>query len=163
LPETDSIASGLLSPEFFAVVSSLEALAGEPAAPATCSFLTSRAAITGLGSVRQKPVFTTLEQTTVAVGVPTARSRRLTRRECVGKLRMAHGRNCSRAVRRREGGTSRRHFALTIERTVMGNRPAITFQLTCIESHVPATCQRRTLREPKLRSTDRGMAQVALR
>ena len=26
---------------------------------------------------------------------------------------MAHGRYCSRAVRRREGGTSRRHFAPT--------------------------------------------------
>src|ERR1017187_10102881 len=70
---------------------------------------------------RKSAVFTTFEQTTVAAGVPTARWGRLTRQQCAGKLRMAHGRDCSRAVRRREGGTSRRHFAPTIDRAVIGN------------------------------------------
>ena len=121
LPETDSIASGLISTELLAVVSSLEALTRVPAAPASRSFLTSRAAITSLRPARQEPDFTTFQQTTVAAGVPTARSGRLTRQQCAGKLSMAHGRDCSRAVRRREGGTSRRQFAPMIDSAVIGN------------------------------------------
>src|SRR6185312_4130515 len=56
-----------------------------------------------------EPAFTSLEQTTTAARVTTARAGQETGRLTLGrdgrKLRMAHGRYCSRAVRRREGGT----------------------------------------------------------
>src|SRR5271166_5176439 len=83
-----------------------------PDSPALCGNLASCAAITSLGPRGQKPAFTTFEQAPAATGVPTAGAGWLTGQQRVGKLETAHGRYCSRAVRRREGGTSRRHLAL---------------------------------------------------
>ena len=106
-----AIASALISAALFAVVASSIELVGKPDSPVLCAKLASCAAITSLGPSGQKPAFTTFEQAPAATGMPAAGAGWLTGQQRVGKLETAHGRYCSRAVRRREGGTSRRYLA----------------------------------------------------
>jgi hypothetical protein len=95
--------------------------------------------------------------------VPTAKAAWLTRCQRAGTLNRAHGRACSRAVRRREGGTSRRHFAPTTWTPLVQAPAADTCQLTCSISHVRGDAGAGSRGRPMPRSTDRGMAQLALR
>jgi hypothetical protein len=111
LPYTVTIASGLIAAALPAVGSGSVVLTGMPAAPAPCGLLTVRTAITCLWLVGQVPAFAAFEEATATARVPAAGAEWLTRRQCQRKLRMAHGRDDSRAVRRRGGGTPRRHFA----------------------------------------------------
>jgi hypothetical protein len=124
LPPT-AIASGLVAPALLAVGGGPVALTGMPASPASCGVLAGRATVPCLGPFGQEPAFTPFEQATPAAGVATAtaehRAGCLTPSGRERKLRMAHGRTCSRAVRRRGGGTSRRHFAPTTWSPVVSN------------------------------------------
>jgi hypothetical protein len=112
-----AITAGLVPAVLFTVGGSPVALTGMPAPPASGGLLAGRAAVTCLGPLGQEPAFTPFEQAKPAAGMPTARATPgagwLTLRQCAWKLSMAHGRYCSRVVRRREGDASRRHFALT--------------------------------------------------
>ena len=131
-------ASGLVAAMVLAVWGRPIALPGHPAAPASRGGLAGRATVTSLGPARQEPTFTPLEQAATAAGVPSARRGWLTRHQCLGKLETAHGRSRSRAVRRREGDTSRRPFAPTAWTAVVGNRTARTLQITCTDSCLPS-------------------------
>ena len=112
-----AIASGLVPAALFAVGGGPVVLTGMPAPPALGGALAGRATVACLRPLGQEPTFTAFEQATSAAGVPPARASQgagwLTLRQCEGKLSMAHGRVFSRAVRRRGGGTSRRHIAPT--------------------------------------------------
>jgi hypothetical protein len=132
------IAPGLVPAVLLALGGGSVALTGMPSPPASGSALTGRATVPRLGPLGQEPAFTALEQALAAAGVPPAKTGWLTARQCEGKLRMAHGRTCSRAVRRREGDISRRHFAPTTLAAV-NDRAARTSQLTCIASRLPTT------------------------
>jgi hypothetical protein len=136
LPCTLAMASGLFSTAFLALDGRSISLAGMPGPPALCGFPTSRAAITSLGPRGQEPAFAILKQASATARVPTARAARLTRRQRAGTLKWAHGRVSSRAVRRREGGASRRHFAPTAWTPLVQTPAADTCQLTCSTSHV---------------------------
>jgi len=160
LVDTAAMASGLVAAALLAVGGGPVALTGQPAPPASCSILAGRATVACLGPTGQEPAFTPFEQTATAVGMPTTKAGWLTQHQGAGKLEMAHGRNCSRAVRRREGCTSRRPFAPTAGMASVGNRAARTSQITCSDSCLP---RREGQRGPKPRSTNRGMAQLALR
>ena len=106
-----AVASGLVAAALLAVGGGPVALTGTPA---VCGVLAGGATVTCLGPSGQEPALTSLEQAPAAGGARDARraqSGRLTRGQRPGRLKVAHGRYCSRAVRRREGGTSRRHFA----------------------------------------------------
>ena len=74
-----------------------------------CYVLASRTTEPSLGPLGQEPAFTPFEQATAAARVPAARADQetgwLTLERDGWKLRMAHGRYCSRAVRRRAGGS----------------------------------------------------------
>jgi hypothetical protein len=137
LPATRAIASVLVSTAFLALVAGPVALVGIPDLPGSCGFLASFAAITSLGPAGQEPAFTTFEQASAATRVPTAGAGWLTGQQRVGKLETAHGRYSSRAVRRREGGTSRRHFALMTRSRVERNQATRTSQITCSTSRLP--------------------------
>ena len=127
-------------------------------------FSTSRTAVTSLWPRRQEPAFAILKQAPATARVPTANAAWLTRRQRAGKLKWAHGRVSSRAVRRREGGTSRRHFAaddVDAARPGSGGRymPAYLQHFTRASGCTDMSSEGR----PVPRSTNRGMAQVALR
>jgi hypothetical protein len=136
-----AIASGLVSAALFAVDGGAVALRGMPAPPAPGGVSAGGAAVACLGPLGQEPAFTTLEEATPAAGVPGANTGRkggwLTRGRGAGRLSMAHGRNCSRALRRRGGGTSRRPFAPTTGKPVAGAQAARTGQRTPSDSKVP--------------------------
>ena len=163
LPYTLAMASGLFSTAFLAVDGSFISLAGMPGPPAHCGFSTSRAAITSLGPRGQKPAFAIFKQASATARMPTARAGRLTGRQRAGTLKWAHGRVSSRAVRRRGGGTSRRHFAPTAWTPLVQTPAADTCQLTCSMSHMRQDARACRKGRPMPRSTDRGMAQLALR
>ena len=93
--------------------------------------------------------------------MPPGRIRELTLGQRQGKLGMAHGRVDSRVVRRRGGGASRRYFAPSPRQPGVGYPTAHTSQDKCRDSF-KLDMRGRKRREPKLRSTDRGMAQLAL-
>ena len=134
-----------------------------PDSPALCGNLASCAAITSLGPRGQKPAFTTFEQAPAATGGPTAGAGWLTGQQRVGKLETAHGRDSSRAVRRREGGTSRRHLALN-DSASRRAQPSDTYKsdyLPCIT--LARDGRMGSTREPLSRSTNRQMAHVAPR
>ena len=136
LPRTLAMASGLFSAAFLALDGGSIGLTGMPGPPALRGFSTSRAAITSLGPGRQEPAFATFKQAPATARVPTAKAAWLTRHQRAGTLKWAHGRDSSRAVRRREGGTSRRYFAPTTWTPLVQDPAADTFQLTCSISHV---------------------------
>ena len=163
LPCAVTIASGLIAAALPAVGSGSVVLSGMPASPAPCSLLAVRAAITCLRLAGQVPTFAAFEEATATAGVPGAGTEWLTRRQCQRKLRMAHGRDHSRVVRRRGGGTSRRHFAPLSSSSSVGDPSAHTSQRTCNGLVVPKVNWMWDEREPKPRSTDRGMDQLALR
>jgi hypothetical protein len=131
-----AMALGLLSSAFLAVDGGSISLTGMPGPPVRRSFLTSWAAITSLGPRWQEPAFAAFKEAPTAARVPTAKAAWLTRRQRAGTLNRAHGRACSRAVRRREGGTSRRYFAPTTWTPLVQAPAADTCQLTCSISHV---------------------------
>jgi len=134
-----------------------------PDSPALCGNLASCAAITSLGPRGQKPAFTTFEQAPAATGVPTVGAGWLTGQQRVGKLETAHGRDSSRAVRRREGGTSRRHLALN-DSASRRAQPSDTYKsdyLPCIT--LARDGRMGSTREPLSRSTNHQMAHVAPR
>ena len=135
--DTIAIAPALVSTVFLALFASSIRLVGMPDSPVSCSNLAVCAAITSLGPAGQKPAFTTFEQAPAATGVPAAGTGWLTGQQSVEKLEAAHGRSCSRAVRRREGGTSRRHFALMTRSRVERNQATRTSQITCRVSRMP--------------------------
>ena len=108
-----AMASSLLSAAFLALGGGSISLTGMPGPPAFRGCSTCRAAIASLGPGRQEPAFAIFQQAPAAARVPTVKTDWLTWRQCAGTLKWAHGRTSSRAVRRREGGTSRRHFAPT--------------------------------------------------
>ena len=130
------MASGLFSASFLALDGSSISLTGVPGPPVLGGFSTSRAAITSLGPRRQEPAFAIFKQAPATARVPTATAAWLTRRQCAGTLKSAHGRTSSRAVRRREGGTSRRYLAPTTWTPLVQAPAADTCQLTCGISHV---------------------------
>jgi hypothetical protein len=136
-PCTLATASGLLSASFLALNGGPVALTGIPVPPAPRGSLASRAAVTSLGPRGQKPAFTTFKQTAMAARVPTAKAVGLTQHQRAGKLDKAHGRDCSRAVRRREGDTSRRYLAPTTWTPLAQDAAAYTCQITCSTSHLP--------------------------
>lgn len=127
---------GLLSSAFLALDGGSISLTGMPGPPVRRSFLTSRAAITSLGPRWQEPAFAAFKEAPAAARVPTAKAAWLTQCQRAGTLDRAHGRACSRAVRRREGGTSRRYFAPTTWTPLVQAPAADTCQLTCSISHV---------------------------
>jgi hypothetical protein len=129
-------ALGLFSPAFLALDGGSISLTGMPGPPVRRSFLTSRAAITSLGPRWQEPPFAVFKEASATARVPTAKAAWLTRCQRAGTLNRAHGRACSRAVRRREGGTSRRYFAPTTWTPLVQAPAADTCQLTCSISHV---------------------------
>jgi len=131
-------------------------LSGEPAAPAASGVLTGWATVAGLGSPGQEPAFTSLEQAAAAGGMPAVRTGGLTRHQGVGRLGTAHGRACSRAVRRRGGGASRRHSAPTAGMARVGDRAARTRQISCRDSCLP-----RREREGASQSRDQPIAALA--
>jgi hypothetical protein len=137
LPCAVTIASGLIAAALPAVGSGSVMLSGMPASPAPCSLLAVRAAITCLRLAGQVPTFAAFEEATATAGVPGAGAEWLTRRQCQRKLRMAHGRDHSRVVRRRGGGTSRRHFAPLSSSSSVGDPSAHTSQRTCNGLVVP--------------------------
>ena len=157
------MASGLLSAAFLALDGSSVSLAGVPGPPMPGGFSTSRATVTSLGPRRQEPAFAIFKQAPATARVPTAKAAWLTRRQRAGTLKWAHGRTSSRAVRRREGGTSRRHFAPTTWTPLVQAPAADTCQLTCSISHMRQDARACRKGRPMPRSTDRGMAQLALR
>jgi hypothetical protein len=108
-----AMASGLVAAVLSTVAGGAIASGGEPAAPAACGGLTGGATVAGLGPARQEPSLASLEQATAAAGMPATGSGRLTRDQGVVRLVTAHGRRCSRVVRRRGGDASRRPFAPT--------------------------------------------------
>ncbi len=163
LPYTLAMASGLFSTAFLALDGSSISLAGMPGPPAHCGFSTSRAAITSLGPRGQEPAFAIFKQASATARVPTAKAAWLTPRPRAGTHKWAHGRDSSRAVRRREGGTPRRHFAPTAWTPLVQAPPADTCQLTCSMSHLRQDARACRDGRPMPRSTDRGMAQLALR
>jgi hypothetical protein len=136
-----AIASRLVAAALFPVGGRPVALSGTPAPPALGRVLAGRTTEPSLGPMGQEPAFTPFEQATAAAGVPAARAGQgagwLTLGRDERRLRMAHGRDCSRAVRRREGGTSRRHFAPTRWWSPVGNSAARTSQPTWSDSEVP--------------------------
>ncbi len=136
------MASGLVTAALLAVGGVAIALTGPPAAPPPCGVLAGGATVTGLRPARPEPALAPLEQAAAAIGVPTVRVGRLTRPQGAGRLETAHGRSCSRAVRRREGGTSRRPFAPTVWTAVVGSRAARILQITCTGACLPGTKRR---------------------
>jgi hypothetical protein len=131
-----AMALGLFSSAFLALDGGSISLTGMPGPPVRRSFLTSRAAITSLGPRWQEPAFAVFQEAPATARVPTAKAAWLTRCQRAGTLNRAHGRACSRAVRRREGGTSRRYFAPTTWTPLVQAPAADTYQLTCSISHV---------------------------
>jgi hypothetical protein len=136
LPQPIATALGLFSPAFLAMAGGSISLTGMPGPPVRRSLLTSRAAITSLGPRWQEPAFAVFQEASATARVPTAKAAWLTRCQRAGTLNRAHGRACSRAVRRREGGTSRRYFAPTTWTPLAQAPAANTCQLTCSISHV---------------------------
>jgi len=139
LVDADAVALGLISAVLPAVGSGPVALASKPDAPAASGFAAVQAAIPCLGVARQEPAFATFKQAPAAARVPTVRAWQLTGRQPARKLRMAHGRDCSRAVKRREASTSRRHFAPRIWGRADRNKAAATSQTTRGQSRLPGT------------------------
>jgi hypothetical protein len=163
LPFTLATASGLFPAAFLASLGGSISLTGMPRSPVFGGFSASGTAITSLWPRRHEPAFAILKQAPATARVPTAKAAWLTRRQRAGTLKWAQGRTSSRAVRRREGGTSRRHFAPTTW-TPLVQAPALdTCQLTCSTSQVRVGAAAWREGRPVPRSTDRGMAQVALR
>src|SRR3974390_3858645 len=105
------MAWSLFSAAFLALEGGSISLTGMPGPLVLRGFSTSRAAITSLGPSWQEPAFAVFEQASATARVPTAKAAWLTWRQRAGTLKWAHGRGSSRAVRRREGATSRRPFA----------------------------------------------------
>jgi hypothetical protein len=138
---TAAVASRLVAPALFPLSGGPVTLRGTPAPPSLRRVLASRTTEPSLGPIGQEPAFTPFEQTTVAARVPAARpgqgAGRLTLGREDGKLRMAHGRYCSRAVRRRVGGYYRRHDSPTRWLSPVGNPAAHTSQDTWPGSEVP--------------------------
>src|ERR1700677_996837 len=130
------MASGLFSAAVPALDGRSVSLTGVPGPPVPRGFSTSRATITSLGPGRQEPAFAVFKQASATARVPTAKIARLTRRQREGTLNMAHGRVRSRAVRRREGGTSRRYLAPKKWTPLVQASAADTCQLTCSNSPV---------------------------
>lgn len=147
LPPAAAIAPGLVPAALPAVGGGPVALRGMPAPPASSGALAGGAAVTCLGPLGQEPVFTALEQAAPAAGVPAATSGRqggwLTRGRGKGRLRLAHGRDCSRAPRRRGGSTSRRHFAPMTEKSVADEQAARAGQRTPSDSKGPCPGRQR--------------------
>jgi hypothetical protein len=131
-----AMALGLLSSAFLALDGGSISLTGMPGPPVCRSFLTSRAAITSLGPRCQEPAFAVFKEAPATARVPTAKAAWLTQRQRAGTLNRAHGRACSRAVGRREAGTSRRYFAPTTWTPLVQVPAADTCQRTCSISHV---------------------------
>src|SRR5262245_48603677 len=95
-----AMASGLFSAAFLAVDGSSISLASGPGPPVLGGLSTSTAAITSLGPRGQEPAFAVFQEAPATARVPTAQIAWLTRRQRAGRLRWAHGRASSRAVRR---------------------------------------------------------------
>src|SRR5579863_5118874 len=125
------MASGLFSAAFLASDGGSISLTGVPRSPEFRGLSTSKAAITSLGPGRQEPAFAIFEQASATARVPTAKTVWLTRCQRTGTLKWAHGRTSSRAVRRREGDTSRRYLAPTTWTPLVQDPAADTCQITC--------------------------------
>jgi hypothetical protein len=130
------MASSLFSAAFFALDGGSISLTGMPGPPLLRRFSTSRAAITSLRPGWQEPALAAFKEAAATARVPTATTGWLTWRQRAGTLKWAHGRVSSRAVRRREGGTSRRYFAPTTRTPLVQVPAADTCQLTCKISQV---------------------------
>ena len=107
-------ASCLFTAALLTVSSSPVTLSGMPAPPVSCGTPALGAAVAILEMKWQEPSLTTLEEALPRARMPRVRVRRLTLAEHQVKLRVAHGSDDSRAVRRRRGSSLRRHFAPTL-------------------------------------------------
>lgn len=162
-----AVASGLITAACLTVGGGPVALRGVPPPPAAGGVPAGGAAVPCLGPPGQEPALAALEQAAAAAGVPTPRARRQGQRLTHGRwgwrLSLAHGRDCSRAVRRRGGDAPRRQLVA----------PTRTNLSSAIQRHAPGNvlgpgrrCHKETGREkgePKPRSANRGVAQPALR
>jgi hypothetical protein len=167
LSPATTVASGLFAAAFFAVGGGPVVLCGMPATPVASVALAGGAAVSCLGVSWQEPAFTALEQAPPAAKVPVAggvgQDGRLTRGWCERRLNLAHGRACSREVRRRGGDTSRRPFAALASEPIAGDRATRSGQRTRSHLQRPRSGWSGGRTEPKPRSTDRGVGQLALR
>src|SRR3974390_2404040 len=107
-------ASCLFTAALLTVSSSPVTLSGMPAPPVAWRTPALGAAVAILEMKWQEPSLTTLEEALPRARMPRVRVRRLTLAEHQVKLRVAHGSDDSRAVRRRRGSSLRRHFAPTL-------------------------------------------------
>jgi hypothetical protein len=162
-----AVASGLVTAALLAVGGGPVALRGVPPPPAAGGVPAGGTAVPCLGPPGQEPALAALEQAAAAAGVPAPPARRrcqqLTHGRWGWRLHLAHGRVCSRAVRRRGGDAPRRQLVA----------PTRTELSSAIERHAQSNVlgpgQRchvetgRGRREPKPRSANRGVAQPALR
>jgi hypothetical protein len=130
-----TMASSLFSAAFLALDGSSVSLTGVPGPPTLRGFPTGMAAITSLRPSGQEPAFAIFKEASATARVPTMDAAWLTRRQRAGTLKWAHGRVSSRAVRRREGGTSRRYFAPTAWTPLVQGPAPYTCQITCSNSH----------------------------
>jgi hypothetical protein len=157
-----AMASGLVAAVLLAVGGGPVALTGQPPPPAASGVLADRATVARLGSTRQEPAFTSFEQAAAAAGMPTARTGWLTRHQRARKLRMAHGRELLPSG---QAAGSWLLPAATLRRRIDGRRqPNGAFPSDYVQRLMLAKqAGREPRREPKPRSTDRRMPQVALR
>ncbi len=135
LPFTLATASGLFPAAFLASLGGSISLTGMPRPPVFGGFSASGTAITSLWPRRHEPAFAIFKQAPATARVPTSKDAWLTWRQRAGTLKWAHGRANSRAVRRREGGTSRRHFAPTTWTPLVQGPATYTCQITGSNSH----------------------------
>ena len=162
LPAT-AIALGLVPAALFALGGGPISLTGMPAPPAPGSVLASRATIACLGPLGQEPAFAAFQQAPAAARMPTARA------GAVVDLSQGEGRltwPTGGTAPEWSGGGKVVLPAATLRRRMEARRRHPS------DTHMSAYLQRVTLaREeevrsevgPRPRSTNRGMAQLALR
>lgn len=166
LASAAAIASGLVAAALLAMGGGPVPLRGVPAPPALRGPSAGEATVAGLGPTRQEPAFTPFEQAAPAArmaAVTAGRTaERLTPRRRAARLSQAHGRDDSRALRRRGGDAPRRPLAPTGDQPDVSDRAPHPAQGTGAGSGVPCP-HGRDRNEPKLRSASRAVAQLALR
>jgi hypothetical protein len=154
---TAAVASRLVAPALFPLSGGPVTLRGTPAPPSLRRVLASRTTEPSLGPIGQEPAFTPFEQTTVAARVPAARPGQ-------GAGRLTLGREDGKLSGQAAG---RWYFPppLCADALVVTRRqPSGTHQsgyLAWLRGAISRGTGEKG--EPKPRSTNRGMAQLALR
>jgi hypothetical protein len=137
LADTAAVASGLVAAVLLTVGGGPVALTGQPAPPTAGGVLAVRTTVARLGSTRQEPAFTPFEQAAATAGMPTARTKWLTRHQRAEKLRMDHGRD-SLPSGQAAGSCYFPPPPCADASTVVANRAARSRQTTCRDSCLPS-------------------------